>query len=268
MGNKLFKSGECMELVNEKELISVIIPVYNAKKYIRQTIESVRRQTYGNWELLLVDDHSDDGTAQYLKKYIKTTGDKRIRLIEQEANLGAAHARNTGVKESRGRYVAYLDADDLWAKSKLEKELSFMKEKHVAFVFTGYEFANDKGKGTGKVVRVPATLNYDQALKNTTIFTSTVMFDTGLIGKELLQMPNIKSEDTALWWKILKNGYVAYGLNENLVRYRRVGGTLSSNKLHAITRIWNLYRKREHLSVPNSIYHMFFWGTRAVLRRL
>lgn len=257
-----------MEFVNEKELISIIVPVFNARKYIRQTIESVRRQTIDNWELLLVDDHSDDGTAEYVKKYIKSIGESRIRLIEQPANLGAAAARNTGVREAKGRYLAYLDADDLWAKRKLEKELAFMKEKHVAFVFTGYEFANEKGKGLGKVVKVPATLNYNQALKNTTIFTSTVMFDTALIGKELLQMPNVKSEDTALWWKILKNGYTAYGLNENLVRYRRIGGTLSSNKLHAISRIWNLYRKREHLSIPCSLYHMIFWGTRAVLRRL
>ena len=120
----------------------------------------------------------------------------------------------------------------------------------------------------GKVVRVPETLEYKEALKNTTIFTSTVVFDTTRIDKELLNMPNVKSEDTALWWKILRNGYKAYGLDENLVFYRRPAVSLSSNKLVAIKRIWNLYRNVEKLSLPCSCYNFCFWAVRAVLRRV
>lgn len=249
-------------------LVSIIVPVYNVEKYIVETMSCVRSQTYQEWELLLVEDGSSDGTVEMITDYVEQTKDTRIKLLKQPANMGAARARNRGLAEVRGRYIAYLDADDLWVPEKLEKELSFMQEKQAAFAFTGYEFADENGEGTGKVVRVPGTLSYREALKNTTIFTTTVMFDTAKIPKDMLEMPIIKSEDTALWWKVLRNGYTAYGLDENLVKYRRVGKSLSSNKLEALRRIWNLYRKAEHLSVPSSIYHFCFWAVRAVRRRI
>jgi len=257
-----------MEKKNTEKLVSIIVPVYNIKKYIRETMDCVRAQTYPHWELLLVEDGSQDGTAEEIAAYIRETGEERIRLLKQATNMGAANARNRGLKEACGRYISYLDADDLWLPEKLERELAFLQEKEAAFVFTGYEFADENGKGTGKVVKVPETLHYKEALKNTTIFTSTVMFDTDKIPKGLLNMPVIKSEDTALWWKILRSGYVAYGLNENLVKYRRSGKTLSSNKLEAIRRIWNLYRKAEGMGVLSSAYHFCFWAVRAVLRRV
>lgn len=249
-------------------LISIIVPVYQAEKYIVETMDCVRAQTYGNWELLLVDDCGRDGTLEKVMAYMEEKKDGRIRLIRQPSNQGAAMARNRGLQEARGRYVAYLDADDLWVPEKLEKELRFMEEKEAAFVFTGYEFADERGRGTGKVVRVPETLSYRQALSNTTIFTTTVMFDTERIGREELRMPVVKSEDTALWFQVLRGGQIAYGLDENLVKYRRTGNTLSSNKLEAIRRIWNLYRKSEHLNLGESVYHFFFWAVRAVKRRV
>lgn len=248
-----------------KDLVSIIIPVYNAEQYIGQTIESVLNQTYENWELLLVDDGSKDSSCAIIEEYAKK--DKRIRLICKE-NEGAAKARNTGVLEASGKYVAYLDADDLWLSCKLEKEITFALEKDVAFVFTGYEFADENGVGTGKIVKVPEKLSYTQALKNTTIFTSTVLFDLKKLSKEDIMMPVVKSEDTALWWKVLKKGYTAYGLDENLVLYRRVANSLSSNKLEAIRRIWFLYRKQEGLSFIKSAYYFVFWAVRAVLRRV
>ncbi len=252
----------------QDRLVSVIVPVYNAEKYIAETIDSVREQTYGDWELLLVEDCSTDGTFPKLQEYMRRAGDVRIRLIRQPANQGAATARNRGVREARGRYIAYLDADDLWMPEKLEREIKFMEEKQAAFAFTGYEFADEEAQGTGKVVHVPETLTYREALKNTTIFTTTVMFDTAVIPKELLEMPLIKSEDTALWWKVLRSGYVAYGLDENLVKYRRAGKTLSSNKLEAVKRIWNLYRKAEGMGIFASAWNFCFWAVRAVARRV
>ena len=143
-----------------------------------------------------------------------------------------------------------------------------MAKKEAAFSFTGYEFADEKGKGTGKIVRVPEELCYKEVLKNTTIFTSTVIFDTKRLAKEKLFMPMIKSEDTALWFKILREGVTAYGLNENLVRYRRPAKSLSSNKLEAVRRIWRLYRKAEGLSLWYSFYNFCFWAVRAVKRRI
>ena len=250
------------------ELISVIVPVYNVEKFIREAMDSVLAQTYPHWELLLVEDGSSDASASVIADYIEEKKESRIRLIRQPFNQGAARARNRGVKEALGRYIAYLDADDIWMPEKLERELSFMKEKDAAFVFTGYEFADENGAGTGKVVRVPETLSFRQALGNTTIFTTTVMFDTDKISKELLEMPEIKSEDTALWWNVLRQGYTAYGLDENLAKYRRAGRSLSSNKLEALQRIWNLYRNVAGLGVIESAWHFCFWAARAVWRRL
>ena len=165
------------------ELISIIVPVYNVEKYIEETISCVTAQTCKDWELLLVEDCGTDGTLEVIKRCMDNSGDARIRLIRQTTNQGAARARNRGLQEARGRYIAYLDADDLWVPEKLERELAFMKEKDAAFVFTGYEFADEQGRGTGKVVHVPHTLSYRQALSNTTIFTTTVMFDTEKIGR-------------------------------------------------------------------------------------
>ncbi len=249
-------------------LVSIIVPVYNAEKYILETLACVVAQTYPRWELLLVEDGSGDSSASVIEAYIENSGETRMRLIRQHVNRGAAMARNRGLREAAGRYIAYLDADDLWPPEKLERELKFMEERGAAFAFTGYEFADERGKGTGRVVRVPETLSYRQALRNTTIFTTTVMFDTDKIDKELLEMPMIKSEDTALWWKVLRSGYTAYGLDENLAKYRRQGKTLSSNKLEALRRIWNLYRRAEGMSVLGSAWHFCFWAVRAVKRRI
>lgn len=249
-----------------KEKVSIIVPVYNAAEFLEETVETVTAQKETNWELLFVDDCSSDESREVIKRCARK--DARIRLIEQPENLGAAEARNRGVEEAQGRYLAFLDADDLWKEEKLSRELAFMEKQNAGFVFSGYEFANEKGIGTGKIVRVPKELCYRQALKNTTIFTSTVLFDTEKIPKELIKMPLVKSEDTAAWWKILRSGYKAYGLDENLVLYRRSSGTLSANKLEAIRRIWYLYRKVEGLGILYSFYNFVFYAVRAVLRRI
>lgn len=250
------------------KMISIVVPVYNAEKYIEETMDSVLAQTYEDWELILVLNGCLDLSEEIIKKYQHKHLDKKIRMIVETQNVGAAIARNIGVNAALGRYVAFVDADDVWMPEKLEKSLLFMEEKDTAFICTGYEFADEYAKGTGKVVHVPAALNYKQALKNTTIFTSTVLFDTKKLPKEKIQMPVIKSEDTALWWKILREGYVAYGLDENLVLYRRPKKSLSSNKLEAIRRIWNLYRRSEGLSIVYSAYNFCFWAVRAVRRRV
>lgn len=245
--------------------VSIIIPVHNAKNYIDETVNSVLSQTENDWELILAENGSDDGTAEELERLSLT--DERIRVLRLTTK-GAALARNEGLKASKGRYIAFLDADDLWKPEKLEKEIRFMQETNAAFAFTGYEFGDENAAPTGKIVHVPETLNHKQAMKNTTIFTSTVMFDTNLIDKEKLFMPNIKSEDTALWWSVLRQGYLAHGLNENLVLYRRPTKSLSSNKIEALRRIWNLYRKWEKLSFFKSCWYFINWAFRAVGRRI
>ncbi len=255
-------------------MISIIIPVHNAEKFIKDTIDCVLAQSYEDWELLLIEDGSTDRTMDVMAACLEEVKDKRIRLEKreirtpEEKTFGAARARNLGLSLAQGRYITYLDADDRWRPDKLERELAFLQKKNAGFVFTGYEFGDENAKGTGKVVHVPETLTYKQALANTTIFTSTVMIDTEKIEKSLLEMPCIKSEDTASWWKILKTGVTAYGLDENLVVYRRAGNSLSSNKLEALRRIWNLYRQAAELSVFASVCHFVPWAYRAVKRRV
>lgn len=248
----------------KKELVSIIVPVYNASRFIENTIDTVMNQTYQNFELIFVDDLSTDDSMRKIKKY----QDERIKIISLEKKGMAAGARNRGILEAQGEYICYLDADDLWDKDKLLKQITFMKEHSCAFSFTGYEFASELGIPIGKKVFIPSRLNYKQAIKNTTIFTSTVMFNMNYITKEEIFMPNIKSEDTASWWNILKHGYIAYGLNEILVLYRRSDHTLSSNKIEAIKRIWNLYRNHEKLNLPYSIICFICYAYHAVLRRV
>lgn len=255
----------------EASMVSVVVPLYNCADYIEDTIRTVVEQTYTNWELILTDDKSTDDTIARARHEIgKLPGEiaAKIRLIEKPEDTGAADTRNAGIDAARGRYIAFLDADDLWHRRKLELELRFRAARHVGFVFTAYHFGDEHGRPTGKVTRVPSTLTLRQALSRTVIFTSTVLLDTEQIDRDLIHMPQIPSEDTATWWTILKSGVTAYGLDLPLATYRRHGGTLSSNKAIAISRIWNLYRTVADLSVPESAVHLAGWAWNAAMRRI
>lgn len=272
----VFNGREDVEMSDRNDtLISIVIPVYNAAPYLPKTLQSIAEQTYPDWELILVDDASTDGSVFLIKKWIesqnkvkpKTAG--QIRLIELNENKGPAAARNIGIKAAQGRYLVYLDADDYWAKDKLEKQYFFAKRYNYAFTFTGYEFAGRTVCRNRKIVHVPKKISYHKALTNTTISTITVMFDRTQIPDELLMMPeNCRREDTATWWKILKNGYDAYGLDEALSVYLRHSGSHSANKLQAVKGTWEMYREQEKLSFGKTVYCMTVNILRAVKRRI
>ena len=252
-------------------MTSIVIPVHNAAAYIAETIASVRAQTDADWELILVDDASTDGSADIIRTIIRQSG-QMISLISLDRQSGgsAALARNAGIDAALGRYIAFLDADDLWMPAKLEKTLAMMRERNAAFAFTSYAFGDSEARPVGKEVRVPESLSFEEALSRTVIFTSTVVFDTKQIGKKWIRMPQIESEDTATWWRILRKGVTAQGLDEVLTVYRRAGSSLSSNKLRAVRRIWRLYRDPgvAGLSFFSSLKHFFGWAVRATARRL
>lgn len=259
--------------MNKETLISIVIPVYNAASYLRETVHSVCMQTYGDWEVIFVDDVSTDESVRILEQckaeWEQTTGKANFRIIKAGKNGGPAAARNIGIDAAKGRYLTYLDADDLWDKDKLEKQIAFMRQKDCAFSFTGYEFADESGKRNGQVVHVPKEITYKEALKNTTISTITVMFDRNKIPTEVLKMPeDCAREDTATWWQILKNGYVAYGLDEPLAVYRRHADSHSSNKLKAVIGTWHMYRKQEQMSVGKSLVYFSIYLFHAVRRRI
>lgn len=253
-------------MTNDK-LVSIIIPVYNASRFLEETINSIQEQTYSNWEAIFIDDCSSDNSYNLIKKYQKE--DKRIKLIKNKTNSGAAVSRNNGIDHAEGDYLCFLDADDKWHPEKLAKQINFMQKLNCEFSFTGYQFANEKCTPNGKIVLVPNKINYKQALKNTTIWTSTVMFDMGKLTKDDIYMPNIKrGQDTATWWKVLKKIEYAYGLNEVLSYYRRTNNSLSANKLTALKRTWNLYRNVEHLNILSSFYNFCWYCFNAVRRRV
>lgn len=253
-------------MTNDK-LVSIIIPVYNASRFLEETINSIQEQTYSNWEAIFIDDCSSDNSYDIIKQYQKN--DKRIKVIKNKINNGVAISRNNGIDYAKGEYLCFLDADDKWHPEKLAKQINFMQKLNCEFSFTGYQFANEKCTPNGKIVLVPNKINYKQALKNTTIWTSTVMFDMGKLTKDDIYMPNIKrGQDTATWWKVLKKIEYAYGLNEVLSYYRRTNNSLSANKLTALKRTWNLYRNVEHLNILSSFYNFCWYCFNAVRRRI
>ena len=250
-------------------MTSIIIPVHNASETIRQTARSVQNQTDTDWELIFVDDASTDDSAEIIRTIIQNTN-QMMSLIELENGGSAARARNAGIEAAMGRYIAFLDADDIWMPEKLAHTLAHMKEHNAAFAFTSYAFGDADAEPTGKEVRVPDTLTFREALSRTVIFTSTVIFDTQQIAKKWIMMPEIESEDTATWWRILRKGVTAYGLDEVLTVYRRAGKSLTSNKVKAVRRIWNLYRNPgvADLGLVSSAVHFVGWAVRATLRRI
>jgi len=259
-----------MEEQKQKDIISIVIPVYNAAPYLKETIQSIVDQTYPHWELVFVDDASADESLHILNDFAAGySGGQNITIIPLPENKGPAAARNAGIHVAKGAYLTFLDADDVWDKNKLEKQLNFMKEKQCAFSFTGYEFADENAIRNGKVVHVPEQIVYEEALKNTTISTITVMFDRRQIPTDVLLMPeDCQREDTATWWKILKNGYTAYGLDEPLSVYRRHAGSHSANKVKAVINTWKMYRKQEGFSIIKTAYYMVFYTINAVKRRV
>ena len=231
-------------------VVSIITPAFNARRTVAQAIESVQAQTFPHWKMVIVDDLSTDDTCSIVEAYVKA--DSRIRLLRQRINGGPACARNAGLKVAVGRYVAFLDSDDYWLPAKLERQLSFMMANNAALSYTLYRrFADDIAEA-GPLVSLPPSFTYEALLKNTGIACLTVMVDRELTG--VIEFPLIRHEDYALWLTLLKRGLVAYGLLEDLARYRVSNSSVSGNKLKSASWVWNIYRDGEKLSLPHAAW--------------
>lgn len=247
--------------------VTVVTPSWNSAKYIQKTVESVQAQTYQNWEMIIVDDCSTDETVEIVNSMAKT--DSRIKVLCQKMNAGAGAARTRSVMNGNGRYIAYLDADDIWKPKKLELQIKFMKDNNYAFSCTSYEVINDEGKPLNKFVHMLPEVDYKGFLMNNLLQTVGIMVDTSIVDKKYLVMPNIRRrQDAATWLQVLKAGYKCYGLDIILAEYRRATGSLSSNKTKAIKGIWSLYRDVEHLSLPFSCYCFIRYAFLAVWKRI
>lgn len=232
------------------DLVSIIMPAYNAEKYIEEAIQSVLKQTYTNWELIIVNDSSVDDTEKIIKKYKEQ--DKRIKLYSLPKNQGVANARNTALQNAVGRYIAFLDSDDMWLPEKLEKQIGFMKINNYVFTYHQYRHFASRDK-VGKIVNIPLKLGYKEALKGNSMGCLTVCLDKSKIKPFL--MPQQRHEDYITWLNILKeNKIVAYGLQDDLARYR-IGTkeSVSANKVKSAIWTWNIYRDSQKLTIMESM---------------
>lgn len=245
-----------------EELVSIIMPNYNGAKYLPETINSVLAQTYTNWELLFVDDCSTDNSLEIIRSY----KDSRIKILQNDKNSGAAVSRNYALREAKGKWIAFLDSDDLWVPEKLEKQIAFMETNGYAFTFTDYDVIDEKSVTISHFKPRLDICTYKDILKHNHIGCLTVVYDSEKMGKVLMPTNAIKREDLACWLSILKNGERAYCLHECLARYKVHSNSVSSNKLKMLKYQWKVYRKVENLSITKSCYYMLHWAINGVLK--
>src|SRR5690625_1276491 len=248
-------------MIKQQPLVSVITTAYNAARFICETMDSVRAQTYENWEMIIVDDQSSDNTVQLVKRYEQK--DNRIRLVQLNQNSGSAIARNTAMDHANGRYIAFLDSDDRWLPKKLQKQLCFMQENDLAFTFTKYVRMHENGELTNGISKAPVKLSYDDLMKRCVIGCLTVMLDREKIGEE--RMVNIRTrQDYAFWLTITRKGFYAYGLPEVLAEYRLVADSISSNKIKAAKRNWYVLRVVEKQPLHKAIWYFLHYAVISV----
>lgn len=247
-------------------LVSVIMPAYNAEAHIAEAIASLQKQTVSSWEVLITDDCSLDSTREVVSQM--AMHDNRIRLFTMKSNGGAAAARNNSLAHARGRYIAYLDADDLWYPNKIERQITFMQNHDAFFSCASYEVVAEDGKPLGRTVQMLDKCDYMGFLTHNLLQTVGIMVDTKYVDKNLLVMPNLRRrQDAATWLQVLKSGFICYGVPDVLCGYRRVAGSLSSNKVKAAKGVWFLYRKVEHLKFPIAVYCFVRYAVLAVWKR-
>lgn len=270
------------------DLVSIVMPAYNSESFVGEAIASVHSQTHAHWNLIVVDDCSSDGTARVAREWSRR--DPRIAVVGSLANGGTAAARNVGLSHCHGRFVAFLDADDVWMPEKLEKQLSFMAERNADFSFTAYQKFGAEGLG-GVIVARP-TVSWRDMLKGNRIGCSTVVLDarafprlrfpSGLARRGELPLWRSLSdperrldlierggrEDYALWLSLLRQRGLAYGLNEPLVRYRVHGASKTARKLRAIVAQWIVYRDFENIPPLGAAWYLAHYAVRGVIKAL
>ena len=233
----------------ERPLVSVIMPAYNAEKYISEAIQSVISQTYTNWELFVLDDCSTDGTAEIAEGF--ANADSRIRLLRNPQNLGVARTRNRGFDLANGEWIALLDSDDVWHSDKLEKQLTVAKEIGAEIIYCSYSLMNESGEHLSDFI-VPKTTSYDDMLKESVLSCSTVLMHREVLNNHRFST-DYYHEDYAFWLKLLKSGFTATACCEVLADYRVAKGSRSNNKFYSSVNRWKIYRKVEKLPLLKSV---------------
>lgn len=238
--------------MNDKPLVSIVTPAFNAADTIVETYNSIKKQTFSNWEWIIIDDCSFDNTKSVILDIKKN--DTRVRFLETEKNSGAAIARNIGIKAANGRFIAFIDADDLWKEEKLELQLSFMITNNYSFSYTDYFIFFPTGKR--KMYKTKKTyITYKNLLKTNMIGCLTVIYNSSLIGKHYMPVDAPKREDHAAWLDIIKVSKKAYRFGEPLSEYRVGTNSVSSKKIEMIKYQYLLYRRHEGFNIIKSVWY-------------
>lgn len=248
------------------ELVSIVMPMHNAAMYLEEAISSVISQTYKDWELIVVEDNSTDNSLEIVQRMAAV--ETRIRVIVNDNPTGfPASPRNIAVEAARGRYIAFLDSDDVWLPDKLEQQMRFFTSNaNAAVVFSDYEKIDAHSHRNNRVVKAPLIVTYKRLLLGNVIANLTAVYDTSLVGK--VYFKQVRHEDYAMWLSILKRGFVAYNTGTVTALYRVAEGSVSSNKKRLLSWQWNIYRKVEGYGVFLSAYYYINYAVRGLLKSL
>ena len=253
--------------VQNSPLVSVVVPVYNTEKYVQDCIDSVLNQSYQNWELILVDDLSTDNSFSICKKSAER--DERIKVILKEKNSGALDSRNTGIKESKGHFLCFLDSDDTFEKTKIETQVKFMMEHDHAVSFTMFQRITEEGEFMG-ASNVPFTpkITYNQLLGNPQFSIITIMIDKRKVNVPILDIEIVKAEDYVFHLAILKQGFKAFGINEALSNYRFRKGSQSTSFMGNASDLWKVLYKIEKLGPISSAFYFSRYIVKGLKKRM
>ena len=234
------------------KLVSIIIPYFKKKKYIADTINSILNQTYKNFEIIIVYDDPEKKDLEYIKKLIST--DNRVKLIVNEKNLGAGISRNIGIDISAGTFIAFIDADDMWERTKLEEQIKFMESQNINFCHTTYKIINEKNQFLSSR-KARNFFNINDLAKSCDIGLSTVLLKREILGSN--KFPNLKTkEDFVLWLKLISNSVKIYGLDKELTRWRKARNSLSSSSFQKIVDAYKVYNIYMKYNMIKSIYYL------------
>ena len=240
--------------MEKNNLVSIIMPSYNAEKFIRYSIESVLNQSLADWELFIIDDHSSDSTYSIATDY--SHKDDRIKVLKTNAPSGSpAEPRNLGISAARGRFIAFLDSDDIWLSSKLAEQLRLMQNEQAVIVYSDYEKIDEQGNSKNRIISAPGRVDYNGLLKGNVLACSTVLVDSNKLKEFYFEKQG--HEDYALWLKVLR---LTHGEARNTgtmqMLYRVREGSISSNKFHAVKWVWRIFRENEGLPLLSSFYYL------------
>lgn len=249
-----------------KELVSIVMPVHNAERYLEEAIRSVMTQTYPHWELLVIDDASTDRSMDIASAL--AAEDARIKIHKNPAPTGyPATPRNMAVELAKGRYIAFLDSDDVWLPGKLEHQLPFFNESEkIGVVFSNYEKIDEESERDNRVIKARKITDYNKLLLGNVIGNVTAVYDTLRVGKAYFN--KVHHEDYAMWLSILKRGFVARNTGAVMALYRVTGNSVSSHKLHLLSWQWNIYRNVEHLGFFRSVFCYLNYAVRGFFKSL